>query len=97
MQMTAAYKKAIDSYHATLADLRSKGGVNEMHLRPAFYKLLESVSKKVGWTLVPEQRLPNGRVPDGTLRDDFLLPRGYWEAKDTADELDVEIKKKISS
>ena len=33
--------------------------------------------------------------PDGTLRDEFLLPRGYWEAKDTGDELEVEIKQKI--
>ncbi|MCL5103936.1 MAG: N-6 DNA methylase [Armatimonadetes bacterium] len=97
MQVTANYKKAIDSYHATLADLRGKGGINELHLRPAFHNLLVSVSKKVGWTLVPEQRLANGRVPDGTLRDAFLLPRGYWEAKDTADELDVEIKRKIDA
>jgi len=96
MQMNASHKKAIDTYYAALADLRSKGGVNELHLRPAFHNLLVSMTKKVGWTLVPEQRLPNGRVPDGTLRDEFLLPRGYWEAKDTADELDVEIKKKIS-
>ena len=72
MQTTSAYKKAIDTYHATLAELRSKGGVNELHLRPAFHSLLVSAGKKVGWTLVPEQRLHNGRVPDGTLRDEFL-------------------------
>lgn len=97
MQMTAAYKKAIDTYHATLADLRGKGGINELHLRPAFHSLLVWACKSAGWTLVPEQRLANGRVPDGTLRDAFLLPRGYWEAKDTADALDVEIKKKIDA
>ncbi|MHB9038862.1 MAG: N-6 DNA methylase, partial [Armatimonadota bacterium] len=97
MRMIAAYKNAIDNYYATLSDLRSKGGVNELHLRPAFHNLLVSVSKRVGWTLVPEQRLANGRVPDGTLRDEFLLPRGYWEAKDTADDLSVEIKKKIDA
>ncbi|MDO8586235.1 MAG: type ISP restriction/modification enzyme [Armatimonadota bacterium] len=55
------------------------------------------MSKKVGWTLLQEQRLANGGVPDGTLRDAFLLPRGYWEAKDTADDLNVEIKKKIDA
>ena len=95
MQMNAFYRKAIDSYHATLQDLRSKGGVSEQHLRPAFQHLLATVGKKVSWTLLPEQRLANGRVPDGTLRDAFLLPRGYWEAKDTADDLHTEIKKKI--
>ena len=35
-------------------------------------------------------------MPDGTLRDAFLLPRGYWEAKDTDDDLEYEIKKKIN-
>ncbi|MDO8682662.1 MAG: DNA helicase, partial [Armatimonadota bacterium] len=95
--MTAAYKKAIDNYHATLADLRSKGGVNELHLRPAFHNLLVWAGKSPRWTLVPEQCLANGRVPDGTFRDAFLLPRGYWEAKDTADDLEVEIKKKIDA
>jgi len=95
MQMNAFYRKAIDGYHATLRELRGKGGVSEQHLRPAFQTLLATAGKKVEWTLVPEQRLPNGKVPDGTLRDAFLLPRGYWEAKDTADELNAEIKKKI--
>ncbi|MHB9131984.1 MAG: type ISP restriction/modification enzyme [Armatimonadota bacterium] len=95
MQMNAFHRKAIDGYHATLRELRSKGGVSEQHLRPAFQALLTAMGKKAGWTLVPEQRLPNGKVPDGTLRDAFLLPRGYWEAKDTADDLNTEIKKKI--
>jgi len=93
--MNAFYRKAIDSYHAMLQELRDKGGVSEQHLRPAFQSLLVAVGKKAGWTLVPEQRLPNGKVPDGTFRDAFLLPRGYWEAKDTADDLQTEIKKKI--
>ena len=30
--------------------------------------------------------------PDGTLQDEFF-PRGYWESKDTADDLDAEIVK----
>ncbi|WP_162668646.1 type ISP restriction/modification enzyme [Gemmata massiliana] len=39
----------------------------------------------------------NGRfiVPDGTLQDEYHLPRGYWEAKDTDDNLETEIEKKI--
>jgi predicted helicase len=51
-----------------------------------------------GWTLVPKQTMKvGGRTisPDGTLRDDFLR-RGYWEAKDTHDNLDAEIQKKIA-
>jgi hypothetical protein len=28
--------------------------------------------------------------------DSFKIPRGYWEAKDTNDDLDTEIKAKIA-
>ena len=33
-------------------------------------------------------------MPNGTLRDLFNLQRGYWEAKDTDDDLREEINKK---
>ncbi len=33
-------------------------------------------------------------VPDGTIRDGNGLPRAYWEAKDTDDDLGQEIEKK---
>ena len=32
--------------------------------------------------------------PDGTLRDRWQLPHGYWEAKDGSDDLEVEIRRK---
>ena len=34
--------------------------------------------------------------PDGTFRDEYFLNRGYWEAKDTNDNLETEIQKKIA-
>jgi hypothetical protein len=54
-------------------------------------------ARKHDWHLVPEQSSTvRGKSirPDGTLRDSFNLHRGYWEAKDSADKLDVEIRKK---
>lgn len=42
-----------------------------------------------------EQTLANRKRPDGTLYDDVKFPRGYWEAKDTQDNLDAEIQAKI--
>src|SRR5690606_26620561 len=33
---------------------------------------------------------------DGTLRDANTLPCGYWEAKDSADDLNAEIQKKLA-
>ena len=35
--------------------------------------------------------------PDGTVRDEFRLARGWWEAKDTSDKLASEIQKKIKA
>ena len=96
MPLPIPYRKAIEQYHAMLAALTGQGVVNEESLRPAFQTLLTAVGRSAGWTLIPEQRLPNGRKPDGTLRDGYNLPRGYWEAKDTADDLDTEIRKKIA-
>ena len=34
---------------------------------------------------------------DGALVDNYTLPHGYWEAKDTADDLDKEIAKKFAA
>jgi predicted helicase len=45
---------------------------------------------------VQEQTLQNHARPDGTLYDAFRIPRGYWEAKDTNDDLDAEIRAKIN-
>ena len=36
-------------------------------------------------------------VPDGTVRDEFRLARGWWEAKDTTDQLAAEIQKKLKA
>jgi predicted helicase len=36
-------------------------------------------------------------VPDGTVRDEFRLARGWWEAKDTSDKLAAEIQKKLKA
>ena len=35
-------------------------------------------------------------IPDGTVNDSLRLPRGYWEAKDTHDDLDAEIQRKFN-
>jgi hypothetical protein len=55
-----------------------------------YIKDLDKAAKKRGWTLVPELSTHSGGkrvVPDGTLRDEFRLARGWWEAKDTSDNL----------
>ncbi|MGH2487708.1 MAG: N-6 DNA methylase, partial [Ktedonobacterales bacterium] len=92
----AATHKALDEYYHRLEELRGQGATYEQATRAAFQMLLTALAQPAAkWTLVPELPLSNGKRPDATLRDEFNLPRGYWEAKDTGDDLDVEIKKKI--
>lgn len=88
---------ALSEYYTRLADLARLNITTEQSTRVAFQTLLLSFSKPSGWTLEAEGRLSSGKRPDATLKDDFGLPRGWWEAKDVHDDLEREIaaKKKI--
>src|SRR6266700_2446533 len=97
MHINAAHKRDIDTYYKELNVYQDKNVTHETALRSAFQNLLAVFPQSARWTLIPEQRLANGKRPDGTLRDAFNLPRGYWEAKDTKDDLATEIRKKISA
>ncbi len=97
MPATASQKKALDQYYKELAAYQEKKVTHETAVRSAFQNLLASFAQAANWVLIPEQTLANGKRPDGTLRDSFNLPRGYWEAKDTKDDLLNEIRKKISA
>lgn len=72
---------------------------NEGNIRGAFERLLEHCARKAGWTLVPEYKVArkdqHPAFVDGALVDEFNLPRGYWEAKDSKDDLETEIQKKF--
>jgi predicted helicase len=95
MPINVQNHKALDTYYAALATYRDKDVTHEQATRLAFSTLLDTLSKTAGWTLVLEQTLSNRKRPDGTLYDDVKFPRGYWEAKDTQDNLDAEIQAKI--
>ncbi len=93
-----ATHKAIQTYYQALEDYREHGVGHETALRSAFQNLLAETAKTRHWLLVPEQsNRSSGKrvVPDGTLFDHHNLHRGYWEAKDTKDDLDKEIAGKI--
>jgi len=91
--------KAIRVYYEILASYEQQGIVHESALRSAFQNLLANTAKAHKWTVVPElaDKVSGKTIrPDGTVRDPFNIPRGYWEAKDTGDDLDAEIQKKIA-
>lgn len=90
--------KAVKNYYAELSDISQLQFVSEGAVAPAFGNLLRQCAKQFGWTLVeqyPINRKGSYLRCDGALVDAFKLVHGYWEAKDTADDLDVEIKKKF--
>ncbi len=89
--------KLIDKYYADLGELTHQNVMYEMGTRPAFHALLAAAGREHGWTLIAEhEKKINGKTirPDGTFKDSMNLVRGYWEAKDTADDLEAEIEKK---
>ena len=89
----------IERYRAELDELIAFGGSdNELNIRPAFQNCLSAYChdhrERLG--LVPELATARGVIPDGTVNDSLRLPRGYWEAKDTHDDLDLEIQRKFN-
>jgi predicted helicase len=92
--------KPIKEYFEELASFAQHGQVNEMTVRNAFQDVLQIYTKKLGWQFVEEYTVKrtgrrNASV-DGALLDQFSLPRGFWEAKDTQDDLAIEVQKKFA-
>jgi hypothetical protein len=89
----------VKKYYATLQRFARGHFDKEGNIRGAFEDLLKHCARQYDWTLVPEYSIPrkdrNPLSVDGALLDAFNLPRGYWEAKDTKDSLEAEMKKKF--
>ena len=88
----------IERYQAELGRLLEFGGSDsESNIRPAFQGCLDAYCRehKEKLALVPELRALSGVVPDGTVKDTLRMARGYWEAKDSRDDLDAEITRKF--
>jgi hypothetical protein len=87
--------KDVKAYYVALQAYAQQKVKHEGALRSAFQNLLAATGRRVGWTLIPDLTIGSIR-PDGTFRDDYYLEHGYWEAKDTGDNLQTEIQKKIA-
>src|ERR1035438_2355822 len=91
--------KAIKQYYETLKSYRASGAKHEGAVETAFQRLLDAAAKTHHCTLIPKQKLKVGKntiFPDGTVRDTLYDTRmGFWEAKDTDDDLTKEINAKI--
>ena len=93
--------KVVKDYFAEIHRLTQLGAVHEGAVAPAFANLLRAAAQPFGWTLAEQYARTAGggqaiRI-DGALLDRFKLARGYWEAKDSADDLDAEISRKLAA
>ena len=88
----------IEHYYEAKQQLIDYGGSDsELNIRPAFQNCLAAYcgGHRERLALVPELPVPAGVVPDGTVKDTLRMARGYWEAKDSHDDLDSEITRKF--
>ena len=93
--------KVVKDYFAEVHKLTQLGAVHEGAVAPAFANLLRAAAQPFGWTLSEQYartaRSGHATRIDGALLDKFRLARGYWEAKDSADDLDAEISRKLAA
>ncbi len=96
-------RQHINAYRTKLAKLHAvSGSLNEGVISQAFGSLLEAWGRSHDLTLVQqwEGKGPRGNdiKVDGALVPSVLrVPFGYWEAKDSKDDLDKEIAVKIAA
>jgi hypothetical protein len=92
-------QRLINTYMAEIDRLKKFSGTStEQVIREAFKDLLKAWAKAQTLVFIPEllyeTNLGTKVYADGTILHDVRVPLGYWEAKDTADNLEDEIAKK---
>src|SRR3984893_11420529 len=90
----------VQQYLNHLATLkRVSGTTRESVVREAFKDLLKGWGRTHDLIFVPEHEVAaptkERRYVDGALMHTLRVPFGYWEAKDTEDDLDAAIEKKF--
>jgi predicted helicase len=91
----------VKAYYAALAQFQLHGHTTEGNTRAAFADLLKKCASPYKWHLVEEFPFKGtGKQSlraDGAIFDnDLPILQGFWEAKDTNDDLDREIKSKVA-
>ena len=95
-------KLLIQRYLNELQKLKQVSGTQrESVVREAFKDLLKGWARSHDLTFVPEYELEtkakDRRYVDGALLHTLRVPFGYWEAKDSKDDLEYEIQKKFKA
>ncbi len=94
-------RQLLNNYYNKLDDtIRFGGSRNETTVEHAFIQLVNSYAERRNLMLVPKITIKSTKgtniVPDGALKNALRLDFGYWESKDTKDDIDREIQAKIN-
>lgn len=93
-------QRLINSYLTDIDKIQKvSGSFTEGVISEAFKDLLKAWAKSDNLTFINQypmlSSLNKAIRPDGAILHDLRVPLGYWEAKDTNDDLDAEIKSKL--
>lgn len=92
---------SIHTYRSEVDQIIHYGGSSkETSIRRAVFSLINAYARRRDLLLVEELDYYNPRrkrkvTPDGTLKNILRLDYGFWESKDTDDDLQVESAKKF--
>jgi predicted helicase len=92
--------KVVKAYYDEIKNLSTLNLFSEGSVSPAFANLLRYCAHQFDWTLAEKYKIKRGDrniFVDGALIDTFKLAHGVWEAKDTDDDLEKEVKKKFDA
>jgi predicted helicase len=92
--------KQVAVYYDSLAQFAKLGIKHENAVSFAFQGILEHCTRQLNWKYTPQYHFKrpgkNDGIADGAIFDNSGLRRGLWEAKDSADDLEKEIKNKFA-
>ena len=98
LQLKSSHK-AVKEYYSETDRLSDIGMISEGTVSSAFAALLRHCAAQVSWTLNEKVSVKRGKktiIPDGIFLNDFNLYQGAWEAKDSHDKLDIEVRRKFA-
>lgn len=87
--------KAVKKYYQDLQSARQLHLMHEGSVAPAFADLLSDCARRLNYHL--SEQYPHKRLRfDGAILTNYNVRIGVWEAKDEADDLEVEIQRKLN-
>ncbi len=93
-QLVNHYLNDLDRYK------KISGSLTEGVISEAFKDLLKAWARQSNLHFINQYEFVSAQKtrirPDGTILHDLRVPLGYWEAKDSNDDLDAEIAKKLA-